>query len=57
MIGNVYNPRLRTTRLASNVLGVWLVAVVRQVRQDGVRQDSCFAKYAWLNGFERLFFL
>ena len=36
MTGNVYNLRLRTTRLASILWGVWLVVVVRQVQQDGV---------------------
>ena len=36
MTGNVHNLRLRMTRLASILWGVWLVAVVRQVRQDGV---------------------
>ena len=36
MTGIVYYLRLRMTRLASIHWGVWLVAVVRQVRQDGV---------------------
>ena len=36
MTENVYNLRLRMTRLASILWGVWLVAVARQVRPDGV---------------------